>query len=86
MADSLTIDQKYEVLPAYRDSPEAGEQVLIQCSLGILQEEVADKFGVSPSSRTLSRVWIGRDQWKSAQARKAGSSSEDCPLHDRELR
>jgi hypothetical protein len=73
MADSLTIDQMYE----YCWHKEALQKQGIEFPFSVALEYCKNKFGVSPSSSTLSRVWTGRDQWESAQARrKKGSKAQ----------
>jgi len=66
MADSLTVDQKYE----YCQHKEAVQKQGNKFPFSVALEYCKNKSGVSPSSSTLIRVWIGRDQWKSAQAHK----------------
>jgi hypothetical protein len=66
MADSLTIDQKYE----YCQHREALQKQGNKFPFSVALKYCKNNFGVSPSSSTLSRVWIGRDQWESAHARK----------------
>jgi hypothetical protein len=66
MADSLTIDQKDEDCQHKEAIQKQGNKFPFSVALKYCK----NKFGVSPSSSTLSRVWTGRDQWESAQARK----------------
>jgi hypothetical protein len=57
MADSLTIDQKYEYCQHIVALQKQGNNFPFSVAL----EYCKNTFGVSPSSNTLSRVWTGRE-------------------------
>jgi len=74
MADSLTIDQKYE----YCQHKEAVQKQGNKFPFSVALEYCKNKSGVSPSS-TLSRVWIGRDHdAQEAAAKIARFMTENC--------
>jgi hypothetical protein len=64
MADSLTTVQKHE----YCQHKEAVQKQGNKFPFSVALEYCKNKYGVSPSSSTPSRIWVGRDQWESAQA------------------
>jgi len=75
MADFLTIDQKYE----YCQHKEAVQKQGNKFPFSVALEYCKNKFGVSPSSSTLSRVWIGRDHdAREAAAKIACFMTENC--------
>jgi hypothetical protein len=76
MADPLTIDQMYD----YCQHKEAGQKQGNKFPFSVALEYCKSQFGVSPSRSMLSRVWIGRDQWKGGprpQARRPKRLEEE---------